>query len=442
MNLLALLLYQALFPLVAAFPLLRLLLAGRGKSLREDTGQLRQRLGLVDEHAGRLFAQGRPRLWLHAASVGEVTAAAPLIAALSQEAWRPTVLVTTSTAAGREKAASLPGVDLALLAPADFYPCVSRFLRVVRPSSLILVEAEYWPLTLRLACARGVRVGLVNSRLSARSARAYRLLKPLWSLPMSRVLRAAVQGPEDARRLASLGVPQAALKVAGNMKYDSPPVSEASRAEAAGRLARLGWAQDPVWSAGSTRRGEEEVVLRAHQAAKRAEPRLKLVLAPRHPERSEEAALLLGAQRLGFIRLSELDSGADPPREGTDCLLVDRFGALGGLYAWSAAAFVGGTLVPAGGHNLLEPAGLGVPVIFGPHTGNISDPARSLIVSGGGRLAQDSEDIAAHLREWLLDPAARERASASARATWTSYTGATARAFEHLKPMLLPSVGN
>ena len=439
MNLLALLLYQALFPLVAAFPLLRLFLAGRGKSLHEDSSQLRQRLGLIEEHAGRLFAEGRPRVWIHAASVGEVTAAAPLIAALAKESWRPAVLLTASTAAGREKAASLPGVDLALLAPADFYPCVSRFLSLVRPSSLILVESEYWPLTLRLACERGVRIGLVNSRLSERSARAYGLLKPLWSWPMSRVERAAVQGPEDARRLRLLGVPESALLAAGNMKYDSPAVSEESRAEAAGRLARLGWAQDPVWTAGSTRRGEEETLLRAHRTAKKAEPRLKLVLAPRHPERVEEAALLLGAQHLSFLRLSELDSGSLPPREGVDCLLVDRFGALGGLYAWSAAAFVGGTLVPAGGHNLLEPAGLGVPVIFGPHTRNIAEPARSLIESGGGRLAQEPEDIAAHLREWLLDPAARERASSSARAVWSSYTGATTRSFEHLKPLLLPS---
>ena len=222
------------------------------------------------------------------------------------------------------------------------------------------------------------------------------------------------------------------------MKYDSVGSPQEAHIETAGRLARLGWAGRSVWAAGSTRRGEEEIILEAHRIAAAQRPGLRLVLAPRHPERSDEAAALLKTFKLGFIRWSDLAAGAEPPREMADCLLVDRMGVLGSLYSWAFAAFVGGTLVPVGGHNLIEPARLGCPVIFGPHTDSVREPAQALLDSGGGFLIQDAGSLAALLAALLDSPARRSEAGASARRAADALTGGAARTLEHLKPLLLP----
>ncbi|MBI5244765.1 MAG: 3-deoxy-D-manno-octulosonic acid transferase [Elusimicrobia bacterium] len=435
-----LLLYQLLFPFVAAAVLLRIALAGRGSLLREGADDLRQRLGRPREESLVFPAEllGRPLLWLHAASVGEVLAAAPLLAALKRRKDRPRILVTTSTASGREKARGLPAVDKALLAPADFYPCVSAFLARLKPSALILIETELWPMTIRLASSRGLRLGLANGRLSERAFGRYLLLRGFFKGLLMRFERAAVQTEPDRERFLSLGLEEAALLTAGNMKYDAAAAPEEARIETAGRLARLAWAGAPVWAAGSTRRGEEEIVLEAHRLAASERPTLRLILAPRHPERSDEAAALIERSGLRFIRWSALEAGAEPGWEGIDCLLLDRMGVLGSLYAWAFAAFVGGTLVPEGGHNLLEPARLGCPVLFGPHTDSIREPAEALLRSGGGNLVRTHKEIASRLSGWLDSPVRRSEAGAAARRTAEAFAGATRRTLEHLKP-LLPS---
>ena len=432
-------LYQLFFPFVAAAVLFKFLLAGRGASLREGLEDLRQRLGLPREELLRVFEShpARSVLWIHAASVGEALATAPLLAALSRRKERPRIVMTTSTGPGREKARTLPGVDLALLAPVDLRPCVSAFLERLRPSSLLLIETELWPMTLHLARRRGLRLGLANGRMTSRAFGRYRLLHGFFSGILSLLDRAALQTQDDARRYQALGLRDEAALVAGNMKYD---VGETpAHDDTSGKLAKLGWAGAPVWAAGSTRRGEEEILLEAHKAAARKRPDLRLILAPRHPERCGEAADLLKRAGLGFLRWSELEAGAAPPSGGTDCLLVDGLGVLGSLYAWAFAAFVGGTLVPVGGHNLLEPARLGCPVLFGPHTANTQEPAEALRRSGGGTLVEDATQIETLLAGWLDSPVRRSDAGEAAKRTAREFTGATTRTLAHLEPVLFPS---
>ncbi|MFA5139481.1 MAG: glycosyltransferase N-terminal domain-containing protein [Elusimicrobiota bacterium] len=424
-----LLLYQLLYPLVAAIVLLKLALAGRGTALREGKPELAQRLGrLSPEERSRL---GDRPVWLHAASVGEVVGFAPLVARLAKEPGRPRILFTTSTVAGRERAKALPGVDLAVLAPVDCWPAVRAFLDSARPRCLLVAETELWPMTLLLARRMGVRIGLANGRVTQRAFGRYGCIRGLLAPALAGFERAAVQTGEDLERLSSLGMPRGALLRTGSMKYDTPLPSEEALREARSRLAELGWGEDPCWVAGSTRPGEEEPLLEAQRLCRQNQPRLRLILAPRHVERVEELAALLRSKGIKLVRWTQLLPFDKEP----ECLLVDRMGVLASLYPCGRAAFVGGTLVPVGGHNLLEPASLGVPVLFGPHTSSVEDVARALQASGGGLQAADGAALASQLTK-MLDDEHRRRASEAALATARTFSGATERTWEHIKPLL------
>ncbi|MFH1724158.1 MAG: 3-deoxy-D-manno-octulosonic acid transferase [Elusimicrobiota bacterium] len=429
----SLLLYQIVFPLIGLMILARMLLAGRGGAIREGAPDIRQRLGLLSPEERARLGDG-PVAWFHAASVGEVRAAAPLLRMLAAAADRPRILVTTSTVSGREHARKLPEVDLAVLAPMDFFPAVSAFLRRARPRSLVLIETELWPMTLWAARRRGIRLGIANGRITERAFSRYRWIRGIMARLLSGFERAAVQTGADAERYKALGLPPAATKRTGNLKYDQQLPSEEAVAKARERLAGLGWAEDPCWVAGSTRRGEEAIVLEAHKKAVREIPRLRLILAPRHPERSQEVESLLRAGGLRCVRWSQLlPFQADP-----ECILIDALGVLGSLYPVGRAAFVGGTLVPVGGHNLLEPALAGVPVLFGPHTASVRKVAQELERSGGGRVAQDAAGLATALTDLLLNESDRRVAGTRARRAAMRFSGATERTFEHLRPLLLP----
>lgn len=429
-------LYQALFPLVILGVLLRLVLLGRGAILREGLAELRQRLGLPSrEELGALVEEGRPSLWVHAASVGEVRAAEPLLRRLAAAPDAPRMVVTTSTVAGRERArAAIPEVP-AVLAPMDFHPCVRAFLRRIRPAGLVLVETELWPMTLLLCRGAGIPAALVNGRVTPRAFGRYRLLGGWTRSWLEGFRTACVQTRGDADRLAALGMPASVISVEGNMKYDAqPPASE--RVEyASSVLGRLGWGEDPVWVAGSTRRGEEGLLLEAHALLRRAAPRARLVLAPRHPERAEEAVTELSSRGESFIRWSELESGR-PPASPPGVLLLDRLGMLGPLYAAGRAAFVGGTLVPVGGHDLLEPARFSVPVLFGPHDSSVRETAEALIEAGGGRRVGTPAELASVLEDLLLRPGAALDGGAKALAVARSLSGATDRTLLSLSPFL------
>jgi len=424
MSLLILLLETALAPFAAAGVILSFALSPRRGRLGGLLEELPERLGSIPEDAlARL--RGREIWWFHAASAGEVAGLAPILEELSRK--RDLVLVlTTTTRSGRDAARALPCVAWAQLAPLDAWPCVARFLAALAPRRLVLAETELWPTTLILAERAGLKPALVNARLTERSFARYRLM----SAPLAPALRAlavvAAQSDEDAVRFVALGVPAARVMTAGNAKYDRaapPAATDAARA----RVASLGWGADPLFVAGSTHPFEEEMVLAAYLAARRTTPALRLVLAPRHLERAADAADLLAHAGVKLSRWSAV------PQAGRDALLLDEMGVLPAFYALARAAFVGGTLVKVGGHNLLEPASASVPVLFGPYTAHIERPAALLAApGGGGRRVSDAAELAARLGELASDEPAARAAGEAARKVADGLRGASARTLEAL----------
>ena len=358
-------------------------------------------------------------LWIHAVSVGEVLVADTLIKALP--AGLP-LLVTTVTPTGQERAKVLfrDRAEVAYL-PFDFGFAVRRFFDRFRPRTLVLVEGDYWPLVLSEAKRRGLPVTVINGRVGDRSFGRMRRLRPLLGYLFSRVDRFGVQSAEDRDRLVSLGVPGERITVTGNLKYESPEpavkpeLEERLRALAAGR---------PILLAGSTMPGEEEQVLDAFRRLEGA----MLVIAPRHPERWDEVAALLGTNA---IRRSAIPESTRP-----DIVLLDSLGELAGLYRIAAGAFIGGTLVPKGGHNPLEPARFGVPVAVGPSMHNFRDMAERFDRAGAWRRVNDAAELARVWGEWIADPAAAQEQGERAFRLLEENRGAVGRTLEMLGPIL------
>lgn len=379
------------------------------------------RLGRLPQGDG-----GRAGLWIHAVSVGEVGVAATLAARLP--ATLPLV-VTTVTPTGQERARAAfgqrAGTAVAYL-PFDLGFAVRRFFRRFEPRALVLVEGDLWPLVLRAARRRGLPIAVVNGRVSDRGYARLRRIRPALPLLLGRVDRFGVQTESDRARLLALGVPAARVAVTGNLKYETapPPPVEAAvhRLEeaAAGR---------PILLAGSTMAGEEERVLAAH-AALGGGARALLVLAPRHPERFTGVGALLEARRLAWSRRSE-HSAAAP-----DVVLLDTLGELAGLYAIARGAFVGGTLVPTGGHNPLEPARFGVPVAVGPAMDNFRDMAERFDAAHAWARVADEADLARIWGAWLDDPEAARALGARGAALVAAERGALDRTLAFLAPVL------
>lgn len=417
MSWLVLVVEALLAPLAALGVIASFLLSPKRGRLKGLGDELPERLGGVRDTAlDRLH--GREVWWFHAASAGEVAGLAPILELLHEGGSRALV-VTTTTRAGREAARALPCVAWAQLAPLDAWPLVARFLRALKPRRLVLAETELWPTTLILAGRAGLKPCLVNARLAPRSLDAYSRVKA----PLAPALRAltlvGAQSELDAERFRALGVPDAKLAVTGNAKYDRAP-APAATAEFEARLSALGWADAPLFVAASTHPVEEELVLGAWLAARRAVPALKLVLAPRHLERAADASALL--ERAG-LRVARWSAGGLVG----DVLLLDAMGVLPAAFPKARAAFVGGTMVPVGGHNLLEPALAGAPVLFGPHTFHIEHPAALLEAGGGGWRVDGADALAARLAELVSDPARARAAGAKARDTAGRLRGAARR---------------
>jgi 3-deoxy-D-manno-octulosonic-acid transferase len=385
-------------------------------------------------HLGERFGLGArvdaPSLWVHAVSVGEVSAAAALVRALrARHPGMPCVL-TTATPTGRAQAAKLFGtyVDVRFL-PYDTPGAVRRFLARIRPRAAIIMETELWPNLLRECRRRGVPVLFASARLAARSVPRYRRFGTLFSAGLRNAWVAA-QSAADADRFVALGADPARTRVVGNVKFDMQ-LGEAVAEK--GRELRQGYlGARSVWTAGSTHEGEEELLLDAHAVLGHTVPDALLVLAPRHPQRFEGVAALLERRGVTFERRSRTQA----VRAASQVLLLDTMGELTAFYAASDAVFVGGSLVPVGGHNLLEPASLGVPVITGPHTQNGPEIARLLIEAGGALEVADGTALAAAAVRLLTDPALREGMGASARLCVESHRGSLARLLALLEPLL------
>lgn len=364
-------------------------------------------------------ASSEGSLWIHAVSVGEVAVAATLVRALP--AGLP-LLVTTVTPTGQERAKALfrDRAEVAYL-PFDLGFAVRRLFDRFRPRALVLVEGDYWPLVLSEAKRRGLPVAVINGRVGDRSYGRMKRLRPLLGWLFNRVDRFGVQSGEDRDRLVSLGVPAERITVTGNLKYESPEpavkpdLEERLRALAAGR---------PILLAGSTMPGEEEQILDAFRRLQGA----MLVIAPRHPERWDEVAALLGTNA---VRRSAIPEGGRP-----DIVLLDSLGELAGLYRIAAGAFIGGTLVPKGGHNPLEPARFGVPVAVGPSMHNFRDMAERFDKAQAWRRVRDAAELAAVWGEWIADPAAAREQGEQALRLLEENRGALERTLEMLERVL------
>lgn len=423
MSLLLLALEALLAPVVGLAVVLSFLLSPKRARLAGLLDELPERFGSIRDAAlDRLH--GREIWWFHAASAGEVAGLAPILERL--ERGSVALVLTTTTLSGREAARALPCVAWAQLAPLDAWPFVARFIKALAPARLILAETELWPTTLILARRAGLSPALVNARMTDRSFSRYALASGLLAPALASLALVAAQSEEDAARFVLLGVPADRVKVTGNAKYDRESAPAAS-ASARAKVAALGWNGDPLFVAGSTHPFEEEMVLAAFLAARAAAPGLRLVLAPRHLERAADAADLLAHAGVKLARWS------GPAEAGRQALLLDEMGVLSSFYPLARAAFVGGTLVKVGGHNLLEPALAGVPVLFGPHTGHIAYPASLLAApGGGGRRVADAAQLAERLIEFAKDEAAARAAGACARRAAEGLRGASDRTVEAL----------
>jgi 3-deoxy-D-manno-octulosonic-acid transferase len=355
---------------------------------------LTERLGLLPESVRALAGCGA--IWIHAASVGEVRAAAPLIEALHARQCRRPILVTTTSRTGREQARGLAGVAAAMLVPVDIRWIVARVVRILAPSALVIVETELWPALLQAVADAGVPAVMVSGCISPRSAARYGLIGALMRDTLMRVTEFGMQTAADADRLIALGAPADRMRVTGSLKYARLP------------LARLPDVPHPLPGlegralliAASTQPGEEQVVIEACAGLWSAYPDCVLLLAPRRPERFDEVDRLLQQAGVRRQRRSDLGSGVRPD---TQAVLLDSVGELAGLLPTARAVFVGGTLTPLGGHNVLEPAAAGVPVCFGPHTENVAEAATALLVGGGGTLVHDASELRALWQRLLAD---------------------------------------
>ena len=416
----ALWLYRALMavslPLMAPF----LLVADRRRGKKRPPWS--QRLGR------KLPAIPAGGVWVQAVSVGEVAVARPLLAELRRRHPEVPLVLSATTATGLAMASDPQLADVTLPFPVDVPGPVRRLMDAARPRLVVLVETELWPELLAACGARGVPVVLVNARVSDRSFRGYTAVRALLRALLAPVTLALAQDEPSAERLAAMGVGADRIAVTGNVKFDAPPPGAAP--EVLEELRRLAGGRQ-VFVAGSTMPGEEEVVLEALlklPAAKRP----FLLLAPRHPERAAKALQLAADRGLSVARRTELDR-AEPRCQ---VVVLDTVGELAAIYRLADAAFIGGSLVATGGHNPIEPARYGVPVITGPHVKNFAAVYRTFAAAGASRLVHSAAELAAALEHWFTDRAAARAAGEAGRALLTSNAGATARTADALERFL------
>jgi 3-deoxy-D-manno-octulosonic-acid transferase len=402
------------------------------KALRNPDyrGRLGQRLGFVPRPA----APGA--VWVHAVSVGEVQAAAGLVKSLRERFPGRPFVVTTVTPTGAQQAQKLFGDTVQhCYLPYDLPGSVRRFLSRVEPAVAIILETEIWPTLYRQLGRRRIPLVMASARLSGRSVGRYRRMARLFADTLSHGVLIGAQSTADAERFRAIGAAPERVSVTGNVKFD---MEIPERSIAAGRQFRADNASGrPVWIAGSTHEGEEEAALAAHAALRLRHPEALLILVPRHPQRFEGVRNLL--RRKG-IPYSQRSSGG-APASGDQVFLVDTLGELQSFYAASDIAFVGGSLVPIGGHNLLEPAVLGLPVLSGPYTQNAQEIADLLASSGALLLVQDADELAARLVELFDDPQRAAALGEQGRLAVAQSRGAVERLVGMVEPLLSPSAG-
>jgi len=428
-------------------PLALALILWRGFRDRGYWRHLSQRFGFGD------FLRA-DSIWVHAVSVGEVQAATGLIRALRTQLPHSPIVLTTTTATGAARARALFGdtVELRFL-PFDTLANVRRFLARVRPRLAILIEKELWPNLLRECGVRGVPVVLASATISARSLRRYQKLTAVFANTLEHHTVVAAQSELDAARFGELGVPSARIHVVGNLKFDIS-LSEDVRASGAALRTQLGWQGRCVLVAGSTYAAEEMALLEVQQRLRNKNIDLALVIAPRHPPRFASVAEMLRSRGAAFIARSAMTNGsplpaaASPeaprptaprptaPRPTADVLLLDTLGELMTAYAAADLAFVGGSLVShVGGHNLIEPAALGVATLTGPHGYNSVDIVAALQKEEALAVVDDADSLAWEVGRLVADAAERRRRGELAQRFVTANRGALQRLLDLLAPL-------
>jgi 3-deoxy-D-manno-octulosonic-acid transferase len=397
-------------------------------------GSLGQRLGFLPVSFN---LDGDRSIWIHAVSVGEVLTARALVADLKARHPALRLFVSTTTMTGQRVArTNLQGVDAVFFFPFDFGFIVHRTLRLVRPRLFIMMETEIWPNLLRACRRQGVKTLLVNGRISSRSYPRYRLARPFFRRVLADVDRFCMQSEESARRLVDIGADPEKVVVTGSLKFDSleaPGVQALARGpDRVLRFFRVPEAR-PVVMAASTLKGEEEAVLTAFRQVQRAHAGALLVIAPRKPERFDEVENLVRQEGFSVARRTELAIDAEPR---TDVVVLDTIGELARLFQIATVVFVGGSLVDAGGHNILEPAVFGKPILFGPHMQNFAEIARAFLESRAGLQVASARELEEAILGLLADPSRRSSLGAAARALVEANRGAKGRSLAVVDALL------
>jgi len=405
-----------------------LVILGARLLTRRPVVAIRSRLGWYSAPVRERLAQMERPIWLHMVSVGEVIAARPLIEALRARFPERSWVFTTVTPTGQKMARKMvrEGKDLLLYLPWDLGPVVRRVIGWIRPALFLCLETELWPVLFTMLNRRGVPIVIVNGRVSPRALRRYLWVRPFMQRLLSRVAVVMAQSPQDARRYASIGAAKDRIVVTGNLKWDLETFE--GQGAPSGRVVRteLGVAPDQLlWTAGSTHPGEEPMLLRTYGELKRSFPMLRLLIAPRHPERSDRIEGL--AQRMGFSvqRRSRTTNGA--AAGGDSILLLDTLGELNAVYAASDLVFVGGSLVPWGGHNLVEPAARRRAILTGPHLQNFQAISEALIQAQAIAVVPNATELSSMTARFLRDPALRSRLGEQAFRVIEAHRGALDR---------------
>jgi 3-deoxy-D-manno-octulosonic-acid transferase len=397
-------------------------------------GKARERMGrLSEEKVGSLST--RNVIWFHAASVGEVKALSTIIPQLKKVISDYSMIVSVITEAGKREAERILSagstgeeIDFVFHPPLDLKRFVKRALPSLNPGALILVETELWPNLIRESKKRGCRVVLINGRISGGSFSRYLLVKSLFSETLSYIDLFCMQSEEDAERIRKLGAKSDRIKVLGNLKFDRmiTQISEADKTMLKKELSIPDHLR--VMVGGSTRSGEEEILVRVFKRLQKDNSNLLLLLAPRDLGRMRKIEKMLVHQKFNFVRRSELDGKA--PLKNQRVILLDTMGELAQIYSIAEVAFVGGSLVPIGGHNLLEPAACGVCVIFGPHVDHFKAVADLLIQSGGGIKIKNEDELYIRISDLLKDQNKRKKMGKAAQEAIKKQSGVSQKTAE------------
>jgi 3-deoxy-D-manno-octulosonic-acid transferase len=402
------------------------LLAAHPASMRD----YRERMGQGDFPD----TAGAPRIWIHAASVGEIEAIRPVAIGLLERHPGAIMVITTMTATGREAAMRrIPGAEAWMLAPLDNRHAVRSFLELVRPSVVLITETEIWPNYFLESARSGATIAVVNGRISERSMRRYLRARGLFRDALGRATLILAQSHDDARRYAQFD-PSAKIVVTGNTKIEvvkaDAPTEDPIRPEL------MGFASGRrIFVAGSTAPGEDAVIAEAYCQLRKNFPQLALTIAPRHLERTPEVENTLRAASLKFVKASEINS----PNAARDAnvLILDTMGELRSFYRRGAIAFVGGSLAPGrGGQNPVEPALVEVPVLIGPYHENQQEMVSSLVSSGGVRIVKNADEIVSEASKWLGDDSVRQQAGRNAHASVSKGAGGALAALNQLEALI------